>query len=102
MNNTKEENTSLNNKQIARNTIALYIRMLFTTIVSLYTSRVVLRALGVDDFGLYGLVGGVVAMLGFINTALSGATSRFITYELGRNDVERLSKTFSSAKLELR
>lgn len=73
--------------------------MLFTTIVSLYTSRVVLRALGVDDFGLYGLVGGVVAMLGFINTALSGATSRFITYELGRNDVERLSKTFSSAKL---
>ena len=66
------------NSKIAKNTVALYIRMLFTTIVSLYTSRVVLQALGVEDFGLYGLVGGVVAMLGFINTALSGATSRFI------------------------
>ena len=94
-----DENTTSKNKQIAKNTVALYIRMLFTTIVSLYTSRVVLRTLGVDDFGLYGLVGGVVAMLGFINTALSGATSRFITYELGRNDRVRLSKTFSSAKL---
>ena len=87
------------NSKIAKNTVALYIRMLFTTIVSLYTSRVVLQALGVEDFGLYGLVGGVVAMLGFINTALSGATSRFITYELGAGNKQRLNKTFISALL---
>lgn len=75
----------------------LYLRMLLSTMVSLYTSRVVLQVLGVDDFGIYGLVGGILSMLSFLNTSMAGATSRFLTYELGRGDFKRLSNTFSSA-----
>ena len=66
-------------------------------IVGLYTSRVVLNTLGVEDYGIYGVVGGVVAMLGFLNASMSGATSRFLTFELGRGDKKRLADTFSSA-----
>ena len=88
-----------NNKRIAKNAVALYFRMLLTTIVSLYTSRVVLNTLGVEDFGIYGVVGGVVAMLGFLNAAMSGATSRFLTFELGKGDSERLRDTFNSAMI---
>ena len=66
-------------------------------IVGLYTSRVVLNTLGVEDYGIYGVVGGVVAMLGFLNASMSGATSRFLTFELGRGDKKRLAETFSSA-----
>lgn len=88
-----------NNKRIAKNTIMLYIRMLLSMVVSLYTSRVVLNTLGVEDFGIYGVVGGVVAMFGFLNASMSGATSRFLTYEMGRGDEQRLRDTFSSALL---
>ena len=77
----------------------LYIRMFISVIVSLYTSRVVLQTLGVEDYGIYGVVGGIVAMMGSINASMSGATSRFLTFELGRGDFSRLSKTFSSALL---
>ncbi len=62
----------------------LYVRMFLTMIVGLYTSRVVLATLGVEDYGIYGVVGGVVAMMGFLNASMSGATSRFLTFELGR------------------
>lgn len=65
--------------------------------VSLYTSRVVLKVLGVSDYGVYSVVGGVVGMLGFLNATMSGATSRFLTYELGRGDKERLNQTFNAA-----
>lgn len=85
------------NKRIAKNTVMLYIRMLFTMAVGLYTSRVVLQTLGVSDYGVYNIVGGVVAMLGFLNASMSGATSRFITYAIGQGNEERLQKTFSSA-----
>ena len=68
--------TSANNKRIAKNTLLLYIRMLFLMAVSLYTSRVVLQALGVQDFGIYNVVGGVVAMFGFLNSAMSSSTQR--------------------------
>ena len=78
--------TSDNNKRIAKNTIMLYLRMFLTMVVGLYTSRVVLQTLGVEDFGIYGVVGGVVGMLGFLNSAMSGATSRFLTFELCRGD----------------
>jgi len=84
------------NKTIAKNTLFLYFRMLFTMLVSLYTSRVNLAVLGIVDHGIYQIVGGVVAMFAFINSSLSGATSRFLTYELGRGDKERLKKTFAS------
>ncbi len=85
------------NSRIAKNALMLYIRMFLTLIVGLYTSRVVLNTLGVEDYGIYGVVGGVVAMLGFLNASMSGATSRFLTFELGRGDKKRLAETFSSA-----
>lgn len=87
------------NKRIAKNTLMLYIRMLLSMVVSLYTSRVVLNTLGVEDYGIYGVVGGVVAMFGFLNASMSGATSRFLSYEIGRGDEQRLKETFSSALL---
>ena len=89
--------TTENNKRIAKNTIMLHLRMFLTMVVGLYTSRVVLQTLGVEDYGIYGVVGGIVAMMGFLNASMSGATSRFLTFELGRGDKERLSKTFSSS-----
>lgn len=91
------QDTTSNDKRIAKNTIMLYIRMFISMVVGLYTSRVVLATLGVEDYGIYGVVGGVVAMMGFLNASMSGATSRFLTFELGRGDKERLAKTFSSA-----
>ncbi len=83
-----------NNKKIIKNTLFLYFRMFLTLGVSLYTSRVVLNVLGIDDYGLYNVVGGVVAMLSFMNSALSGATSRFLSYELGRGNQQNLKNTF--------
>ena len=76
--------TTENNKRIARNTLLLYFRMLFLMIISLYTSRIVLNALGVEDFGIYNVAGGVVAMFSILSGSLSAAISRFITYELGK------------------
>ena len=71
-------NTNQNSKRIAKNTLLLYVRMLFMMAVSLYTSRVVLHTLGVEDFGIYNVVGGVVAMFSVISGSLSAAISRFI------------------------
>ena len=85
-----------NNKAIAKNTLFLYFRMMFTMLVSLYTSRVILQVLGVDDYGIYQTVGGIVGFLSFINGALSTGTSRFLTFELGAGDFERLKRTFST------
>lgn len=89
--------TSENNKRIAKNTLLLYSRMLLLMMVSLYTSRVVLNALGVEDFGIYNVVGGVVAMFCIISSSLSAAISRFITFELGKGDSVELKKTFSAS-----
>ena len=89
-----EPNSS--NKTIAKNTTFLYVRMLFTMLVTLYTSRVVLDKLGVDDFGIYQAVGGIVGLLTFINGALSTGASRFITYALGEDNFNRLRLTFST------
>lgn len=88
-----------NNKRIAKNTLLLYVRMLFSMLVSLFTSRVVLATLGVEDYGTYNVVGGIVAMAGFLNASMAGATSRFLTFELGRGDSVRLARAFSSAML---
>lgn len=89
--------TSANNKRIAKNTLMLYVRMLFGMIVSFYTSRVVLATLGITDFGINNVVGGVAAMFSFLNASLSGATSRFLTIELGRNDLRKLKETFAAS-----
>ena len=86
-----------NNKRIAKNTLLLYFRMLIIMFVSLYTSRVVLNTLGVENYGIYNVVGGVVAMFGFINAAMSTSTQRYLTFELGRGDAECLHKVFSTS-----
>ena len=88
---------SSNNKRIAKNTLMLYIRMLITMVVGLFTSRVILQALGVEDYGIYGVVGGVVSMFAFINGGMISATQRYITFELGRGNEQQLSKVFSTS-----
>ena len=85
---------SSNNKRIAKNTVSLYIRMLITMLVGLYTSRVVLQTLGVEDFGIYNVVGGIVTMCVFISNTLSSASQRFFAFEIGRNDNVQLRKYF--------
>lgn len=79
---------------IAKNTLMLYFRMLLIMGVSLYTSRVVLNVLGVDDFGIYNVVGGFVMMFGFLNASMTSATQRFLSFELGLNKLDELKKTF--------
>ena len=85
-----------NNKTIAKNTAFLYVRMLIIMVVTLYTSRVILQVLGIDDYGLYQTVGGVVGFLAFISNALGTATSRFITFALGKGNEDELKRTFST------
>lgn len=92
-------NHSENTKRIAKNTIFLYGRLFFGMVVSLYTSRVILNALGVENYGIQNVVGGFLGMLTFLNASMSGATSRFITYELGKNNLKKLSETFNTAFL---
>lgn len=88
--------TSANNKRIAKNTLMLYVRMLFTMVVSLFTSRVVLNTLGVEDYGIQNLVGGVVTMFSVLSGSMSSSISRFITFELGRGEIDRLKTVFST------
>lgn len=85
------------NKRLAKNTFLLYGRMMLTMLIALYTSRVVLSALGIESFGVYSVVGSLLGMFGFLNGTLSGATSRYLTFEIGRNDQERLQKVFNVA-----
>lgn len=86
---------SESNKRIARNTVLLYIRTLFSQLIALYTSRKILEILGVEDYGIYNVVGGVVGMLTFLNSSMAVATQRFLTIELGRNDLKAFGRVFS-------
>lgn len=94
-----ESSASANSKRIAKNSLLLYVRMLLMMSVTLYTSRVVLNALGVEDYGIYNVVGGVVAMFSIVSGSLTTSISRFITFELGKNrsDIHKLNITFSTA-----
>ncbi|MGB6084280.1 oligosaccharide flippase family protein [Moheibacter sp.] len=83
-------------KTIAKNTLFLYFRMILVMGVSLFTSRIVLRELGVSDYGVYSLVGGIVAMFGFFNAAMSSATQRYLSFDIGKGDQKKLRKTFSA------
>lgn len=87
------------NRTIAKNTLMLYARAVLMMLIGLYTSRVILQALGITDFGIYNAVGGVVGMLGFISSSLSNATSRFITIAIGRGDQEYTNRTFGNLKI---
>ena len=80
----------VNNKRIAKNAVLLYLRMFIAMAVSLYTSRVVLATLGIDDYGIYNLVGSIVSMMSFLNAAMAGSTSRFLSVELGKGDMGRM------------
>jgi len=86
---------SENNKRIVKNTIMLYLRLFITMGVALYTSRIVLNVLGVEDFGIYNIVGGIVVLFSFLNTAMSNSTQRFLNYELGRKDNDEVRRIFS-------
>ena len=88
---------SQDNLRIAKNTLLLYFRMLFLIVVSLYASRIVLNVLGVDDFGIHNVVGGVVILFAFFNSAMSSTTQRFLSFELGKGNFERLQRVFSAA-----
>ena len=86
-----------NNKRIAKNTLLLYLRMFFTMAVSLYTSRAVLNTLGVVDYGVYNVVGGIVVVFSFVNGAMATATQRYITFALGKQDENWLKTVFSTS-----
>lgn len=84
-----------NTKRIAKNTGLLYVRTIVMMLISLYTSRIVLEALGVDNYGVNNVVGGVVGMFSIISGSLSGSISRFLTFALGEGNIEKLRKIFS-------
>ncbi len=91
--------SSSDNKRIAQNTVFLYIRMIVVMLVTLYTTRIVLNILGETDYGIYNIVGGVIVLFSFIQTALSIATQRFLSFALGKNDFDLFKSTFSSSLL---
>ena len=92
---TTEQN--LDKRRIAKNTLLLYVRMFLMILIGLYTSRVILKTLGVSDYGVYNVVGGMVSMFAFLNSAMVAASQRFISYELGRGDKERLNLVFCTS-----
>lgn len=87
--------TTDNNKRIAKNTLLLYFRMLLMMFVTLFTSREVLDKLGVTDYGIYNVVGGVVAMLGFLNSSMSNAVQRYLSFEIGKNNEAGINRIFN-------
>lgn len=91
-----QKDNSANNKRIAKNTMLLYVRMLFIMVVQLFTSRVVLNTLGVVDYGLYNVVGGIVTMFAFLNGAMVTSTQRYITFEMGKANMQRLKEVFTT------
>lgn len=87
-------NNTANNKRIAKNTIALYFRSILLILINLYTSRVILQSLGVEDYGIYNVVGGMVSMFTMLSNTMASASQRFITFTLGENDYDKLRKVF--------
>lgn len=88
-----------NTKRIVRNTLMLYLRMIVMTIISLYTSRIVLEVLGVEDFGIYNVVGGIVLMFSFMNSSMALSVNRFLAFELGRRNYAQMQGVFSQSVL---
>lgn len=87
----------LDNRRVAKNAVILSLRVAIVSFVSIFTSRVVLESLGIEDYGIYGLVGGIIGMVTFLNGAMGGATSRFITYEIGTGNTQNLRRVFSTS-----
>jgi len=82
-------------QRIAKNTFLLYIRMIFVMLITLYTSRIVLERLGVEDYGIYNIVAGIVVLFAFLQTAMTNASQRYISYELGKGNLENVKRIFS-------
>ena len=94
---TKTMTSISDNKRVAKNTLVLYFRMLFMMLIGLYTSRINLQSLGVEDFGIYNVVGGIVVMFSIINGSITASISRFLTFEIGTGNIEKLKKVFSTS-----
>lgn len=92
--NILKKSTNVNSKRIAKNTLMLYTRQILILLVSLFTVRVVLNILGVEDYGIYNVIGGIVSFLTFISGTMASATQRFFSFALGQNNLEKLKKTF--------
>ena len=90
---------SKNNERIAKNSIMLYFRMILLMIISLYTSRVVLEELGVNDFGIYQVVSGIIVFFSFLSASLSSSTQRFLNYEMGKSNEKEVRKIFTNSIL---
>ena len=88
---------SENTKRIAKNTAMLYVRMLLKMGVTLYTSRVVLNTLGVEDYGIYNVVGGIVVMFSFLNNVMILSVQRFFSYEIGRGNDLRIAQIYRTS-----
>lgn len=88
---------TLDKRRIVKNTSLLYVRMLLTMVIGLYTSRVILTVLGISNYGIYNVVGGIVSTLSFLNSAMAAASQRFISYELGIGNLDRLKRIFSTS-----
>jgi O-antigen/teichoic acid export membrane protein len=86
-------------KRVAKNTGILYARMAITVFISLYSTRLILAALGVEDFGLFNVVGGVISMLGFLNSSMAAATQRFMSFAQGAGDLEKVKRIFNMSSL---
>jgi O-antigen/teichoic acid export membrane protein len=85
------------NSRLMKNTILLYSRMALLMCINLYSSRIVLQALGVEDYGIYNVVGGVIVMFSFVNDSMTASTQRFLSFELGRGDMKRLREVFATS-----
>lgn len=90
-------NNNSDKKRLAHNTVILYFRMMVIMVINLYISRAALNLLGVQDYGVYNVVGGFVTMFSLLSGSLSNAISRYITFELGQGNVEKLKKVFSTS-----
>lgn len=88
--------TETANKRITRNALMLYVRMAIMTVISLYTSRIILKTLGVEDYGIYSVVAGIAVLFSFFNNALYTSTQRFLTFEIGKNDANRIKEVFTA------
>lgn len=95
----EDVNNSIKKKRIVKNTLMMYIRMFITMCISFYTSRLIIQALGVSDFGIYNVVGGMVTLFTFVNMAMLAATQRFLNYEIGQKNMIGMSEVFKTAYL---
>ena len=87
-----------NRIRIYKNTMFLYMRTLLVMFVTLYTTRIILSALGVEDYGIFNVVGGVVTLLAVFNNSMSAASSRYISYAIGKKDDNLISSSYSTIK----